>query len=90
MQCDFKGMLLKREKCLTLQDVLTMAPYVTSSMSDGNLSQVRDGDHPGTVMENNNSNNNNNNYYGNNRVGNAISAGNISKIQKSKVKGNSN
>ncbi|XP_051172087.1 uncharacterized protein LOC127288591 [Leptopilina boulardi] len=75
------------------KDAPTMAPCVTSAMSDGNLSQVRDGDAPETVQENNNSNNNNNknnnnnNDYRNSRVGNAISAGNITKIQTSKVKG---
>ena len=65
-----------------------MAPCVTSAMSVGNLSQVRDGDVPEAKQESNNSNNNNNKIdYGNSRVSNAVSAGNISKIQSPKVKG---
>ena len=69
-----------------------MAPCVTSAMSVGNLSQVRDGDDPPSAMQecnksNNNNNNNNNIDYGTNRVISAVSAGNISKMQSPKVKG---
>lgn len=73
-----------------LQDGPTMAPCVTSAMSVGNLSQVRDEDDRAAMQEGNNSNNNNNNNkidYGTNRVSSAVSVGNITKIQSPKVKG---
>ena len=60
-----------------------MPPCVTSAMSVGNLSQqIRDN---GDISTNSSSNPSNNN----NRVNNAMSVGNISKFQGTKVTGES-
>ncbi|XP_011882855.1 PREDICTED: uncharacterized protein LOC105570338 isoform X2 [Vollenhovia emeryi] len=65
------------------KDVSVMPPCVTSTMSVGNLNQVRDGNDTSTVSQSNNNNNSSNNN--NNRVSNAVSAGNVSKIHTAKV-----
>ncbi|KAG7189820.1 hypothetical protein KM043_017480 [Ampulex compressa] len=61
------------------KDVTAMTPCVTSAMSVGNLSQVRDNNVSSTIPQTNNNNNN--------RVSSAMSAGNVSKIHSTKVTG---
>lgn len=58
-----------------------VTPCVTSALSADNLNQVRD--NPSMATANNNNNNNN-------RVSNAVSVGNVSKIQGTKVTGQFN
>lgn len=70
------------------QDVPVMPPCVTSTMSVGNLNQVRDGNSSTLSQSNNNnsiSGSNKNNNINNNRVSNAASASNVSKIYTVKV-----
>lgn len=65
-----------------------MPPCVTSTMSVGNLNQVRDGNSSTLSQSNNNnsiSGSNKNNNINNNRVSNAASASNVSKIYTVKV-----
>lgn len=64
------------------KDVPTMPPCVTSAMSVGNLSQVRENDNNSSTIPQSSNNNNNNN-----RVSSAMSAGNVSKIQNVRVTG---
>ncbi|XP_076385396.1 uncharacterized protein LOC100882553 isoform X3 [Megachile rotundata] len=61
------------------KDVPMVTPCVTSALSADNLNQVRD--NPSMTAANNNNNNNNN------RVSNAVSVGNVSKIQGTRVSG---
>lgn len=60
-----------------------MPTCVTSAMSVGNLSQVRENDTTSSSIPQSSNNNNNNN----NRVSSAMSAGNVSKIQIVRVTG---
>ncbi|XP_071631613.1 uncharacterized protein [Temnothorax longispinosus] len=71
------------------KDVPVMPPCVTSTMSVGNLNQVRDGNDTSVVSQSNNNNNsiNSSNNNNNNRVSNAVSVGNVSKIHPAKVTG---
>ncbi|RLU19137.1 hypothetical protein DMN91_009495 [Ooceraea biroi] len=66
-----------------------MPPCVTSTMSVGNLNQVREGNGTSTLSQSNNNtiSGSNNNNMNNNRVSNAVSAGNVSKIHAVKVTG---
>ncbi|XP_066592553.1 uncharacterized protein [Prorops nasuta] len=64
------------------KDVTAMPPCVTSAKSVDNLNEARDG--TGAASNNNNSSSINNNR---NRVSNAVSAGNLSKIHNAKVTG---
>ncbi|XP_043666179.1 uncharacterized protein LOC122628210 [Vespula pensylvanica] len=66
------------------KDVPVMPTCVTSAMSVGNLSQVRENDTTSSNIPQSSNNNNNNN---NNRVSSAMSAGNVSKIQIVRVTG---
>nr|XP_050846839.1 sarcospan isoform X2 [Vespula vulgaris] len=65
------------------KDVPVMPTCVTSAMSVGNLSQVRENDTTSSNIPQSSNNNNNNN----NRVSSAMSAGNVSKIQIVRVTG---
>ncbi|KAI4503816.1 hypothetical protein M0802_001219 [Mischocyttarus mexicanus] len=64
------------------KDVSIMPTCVTSAMSVGNLSQVRENDTSSNIPQTSNNNNNNNN-----RVSSAMSAGNVSKIHPVRVTG---
>ena len=60
-----------------------VAPCVTSALSADNLNQVRDNGISSSMATANNNNNNN-------QVSSAVSAGNVSKIQNTKVTGKFN
>ncbi|XP_015185084.1 PREDICTED: uncharacterized protein LOC107070990 [Polistes dominula] len=69
------------------KDVSIMPTCVTSAMSVGNLSQVRENDNTSSNLPQTSNNNNINNNNNNNRVSSAMSAGNVSKIHTVRVTG---